>query len=90
VARPICVGLRIWVESDEDDAVSDFTLKLQEILEWLKGNNTLLKNTEMPEDLLAYGVEIDLGRNQLGEVSSETLHELVNITLFVCKPHIDH
>jgi len=46
------------VETDEDNAISDFTPNLQELLEWLKErSNVLLKDTEMPEDLLAYGVE---------------------------------
>jgi hypothetical protein len=47
------------VESDEEEAISDFALSLQEILSWLKENNyVLLKNIDLPKSLLADGLEM--------------------------------
>ena len=44
-----------------------------------------IKDTEMPEGLLAYGVEIDLGGNQLGEFVGRELRDfIIKYELYTC------
>jgi len=85
---PYVLDYMFGIESDEEkEVVGIVHNSLHEVLNWLKGKaDDLLKDTDIPESLLAYAEEIDIGREQLREFKGGDFRRLI-ITheLYMCR-----